>query len=154
MFRTFSCILATTLIASPALAQGQDVSLVGSVKLVKTIADKGTTKVTLEEPKIVVPGDRLLFSTSYANKSAQKVENFIVTNPVPAAVRVADESAGTLLVSVDGGKSYDALATLTVKGADGVMRPAAAQDITHIRWTVPSIAPSASGKVEYYAIVR
>lgn len=142
--------------AAPAAAQQATpaVTLEGLVKLEKTIEENGKQKVVLEEPKVVVPGDKLLFTTRYRNAGAQPVDNFVVTNPVPDAVRVADESALREQVSVDGGKAWGRLAELTVKGEDGTPRPATAADITHIRWTVPVIAPGASGMVEYHAIVR
>ena len=156
MIRLTTAFLAIALAVSPAMAQQQTpgVVLEGDVKLEKTVEVDGRTQTRLEDPKVVVPGDKLLFSTRYANKGSQQVDNFVVTNPVPQAVRVADDSAGVLQVSVDGGKAYGLLAALTVKDAAGTVRPAQAQDITHIRWTVPAIAPGGSGSVEYHAIVR
>ncbi|WP_298282467.1 hypothetical protein [Novosphingobium sp.] len=155
MIRLISTILAITLATAPAMAQLQpSVVLEGGVKLEKTVEANGRTQIVLEDPKVVVPGDKLLFSTKYANKGSQQVDNFVVTNPVPQAVRVADDSAATLQVSVDGGAAYGLLSGLTVKQADGAARPARAEDITHIRWIVPAIAPGGSGTVEYHAIVR
>jgi uncharacterized repeat protein (TIGR01451 family) len=147
--------LAGALATSPVMAQQTpSVVLEGDVKLEKTIEANGSKQTVLEDPKVVVPGDKLLFSTRYANKGSQSVDNFVVTNPVPQAVRVADDSANALQVSVDGGKAYGLLAGLTVKDAAGAARSARAEDITHIRWTVPAIAPGGSGTVEYHAIVR
>ncbi|HQS95325.1 MAG: hypothetical protein B7X90_03100 [Novosphingobium sp. 17-62-19] len=156
MIRLSTAFMALALAVSPAMAQQQtpSVALEGDVKLEKSVTANGGTKIVLEDPQVVVPGDRLLFSTKYANKGSKPADNFVVTNPVPKAVRVADDSAASLQVSVDGGKAYGSLATLTVKDASGAARPALADDITHIRWTVPVIAPGGSGTVEYHAIVR
>ena len=101
-----------------------------------------------------MPGNRLLFSTSYRNESPTPVNNFVVTNPVPAGIAVAAEDAAKLTVSIDGGKSWGKLATMSVKDARGVARPAQAGDVTHIRWTLATIAPGASGSVAYHAIVK
>ncbi|MCX7283470.1 MAG: hypothetical protein NTX28_05390 [Novosphingobium sp.] len=155
MIRLISTAIALSLAIAPAMAQQPpSVALEGDVKLEKVVEVDGRSKTVLEDPKVVVPGDKLLFSTKYANKGSQQVDNFVVTNPVPQAVRVADDSAAALQVSVDGGKAYGLLSALTVKDADGKVRPARAEDITHLRWTVPAIAPGASGTVEYHAIVR
>lgn len=155
MIRLISALFALSLATAPAMAQQQpSVVLEGGVQLEKTVETNGRKQIVLEEPKVVVPGDKLLFSTKYANKGSQQVDNFVVTNPVPQAVRVADDSAAKLQVSVDGGKAYGLLSALTVKDASGAPRPARAEDITHIRWTVPVIAPGGSGTVEYHAIVR
>ena len=66
-------------------APGQ-VVLYGDVKLEKTVVEAGKSRVVLTEPKVVVPGDRLLFSTRYSNGGTTTVQNFVVTNPLPAAV--------------------------------------------------------------------
>lgn len=147
---------AAAVFASPsiAFAQGNAVSLNGDVKLEKTVTENGAAKVVLSDPKVVVPGDKLLFSTAYRNDSAQPVTNFVVTNPLPAAVTLAPESAATLEVSVDGGKSWGQLALLKVSDGKGGQRAALATDTTHVRWTIPTIAPGGTGAVEYHAIVR
>lgn len=132
-------------------APGQ-VALQGDVKLQKTVVEAGKSRVVLTEPKVVVPGDRLLFTTRYANASGAAVQNFVVTNPLPGAVALEAQAGDQ--VSVDAGKSWGKLAALTVADGKGGRRAAQAGDVTHIRWTIPSIAAGASGKVEYHAIVR
>ena len=139
--------------AAPAV-QASPVSLQGDVKLEKTITENGTDRLVLSEPKIVVPGDRLLFTTAYRNDGAKPVTNFVVTNPLPAAVTLAADSPASLEVSVDGGKSWGVLGALKAADGKGGQRGALASDVTHVRWTVASIAPGASGTVSYHAIVR
>jgi uncharacterized repeat protein (TIGR01451 family) len=140
--------------ATPAAPAAQPIVLQGDVKLEKTVVQNGVEKLVLTEPKTVVPGDRLVFSTSYRNAGTAPVEHFVVTNPIPSAVVLAAESANSLEVSVDGGKSWGLLATRTVTDDKGMARPAQAADITHVRWTLPVLAPGANGKLTYHAIVR
>lgn len=156
MIRFLLPLLVVASASSPALAQPrpQDVTLEGHVKLERVVEIDGRRQTISEEPKVVVPGDKLLFSTRYKNESHERVVDLVVTNPVPLAVRVSDDSVRNLYVSVDGGNRYDLIGNLIVKGADGTMRAATTSDITHVRWTVPVIAPGASGAVEYHAIVR
>ena len=130
------------------------VVLKGDVKVETTVVEKGVEKTVLATPKVVVPGNRLVFSTSYRNEGAAPVQNFVVTNPVPEGIAVAAPDAASLTVSVDGGKSWGKLAALTVKDAKGVVRPAQAADVTHVRWTLASIAPGTGGAVAYHAIVK
>lgn len=141
---------------APAVASAApgDVALEGGVQLEKTIVENGQSRVVLSKPDVVVPGDRLLFTTRYANGGSEPVQNFVVTNPLPDAVTLAPDAVGTNAVSVDGGKTFGSLASLTVAAADGTRRAAIASDVTHIRWTIPTIAAGASGQVEYHAIVR
>lgn len=141
--------------ATPLAAQEQAVELKGDVKAVKTVTDaNGNTSTELVAPEIIIPGDRLLFTTSYRNTSDEPAENFVVTNPLPAAVRLAPDADADLTVSVDGGANFAKLASLTITGEDGASRPADHADVTHIRWTLASVAPGAAGELQYPAIIR
>lgn len=150
---------------APAAAQGDapgdtlgvqsPVQLSGDVMAVKTVTDAaGLERTELVKPELIVPGDRLLFGTNYANSSDEAVENFTVTNPLPSAVRLAPDADADLTVSVDGAKTWGILANLTIVSEDGVERTAIHADVTHVRWTLASIAPGESGRLEYPAIIR
>lgn len=149
-------ISAAIMASVPAVASAAPgaVVLKGDVKVETTVVEKGVEKTVLATPKVVVPGNRLVFSTSYRNESSTPVQNFVVTNPVPEGIAVAATDAASLTVSVDGGKSWGKLAALAVKDAKGVARPAQAADVTHVRWTLATIAPGAAGAVAYHAVVK
>lgn len=153
-------LAAAVALAAPAMPLAAQtapspVVLKGDVKAVKVITDKdGKQRTELVEPDTIVPGDRLIFGTDYANNGAEPVKSFIVTNPLPGAVRLAPDADPTLEVSVDAGKTWGVLAKLTVANADGTTRPATQDDVTHVRWVLPSIAPGVSGRLTYPAIIR
>lgn len=120
----------------------------------KTNADGSQTKV-LEEPKKVVPGDRLVFVVRFKNIGASAASNFVVTNPMPAAVQFEATLDGQESVSVDGGKSWGRLAQLRVPEAGGGLRPAAAADVTHLQWNLNQrLTAGAEGKVIFRGVVR
>jgi hypothetical protein len=146
-------------LAVPAMAlaaqNNSPITLNGDVKAVKVTADAdGKERTELVEPSTIVPGDRLLFGTDYANQGSEAVTNFVVTSPLPAAVRLAPDADPALEVSVDGGTSFGVLAALSMTNADGTTRPAAHADVTHVRWVLASIAPGTSGRLIYPAIIR
>ncbi|UYV15801.1 hypothetical protein [Porphyrobacter sp. ULC335] len=150
--------VAATL-ALPAVPLGaqntSQVALTGDVKAVKVVTDAdGKERTELVDPTTIVPGDRLVFGTDYANKGADAVTNFTVTNPLPAAVRLSPEADPALELSVDGGKTWGVLGALTIANSDGTSRPATHADVTHVRWVLASIAPGASGRLTYPAIIR
>ena len=101
-----------------------------------------------------VPGAMLVYTLAYHNNLDKPFENFVVTNPLPAAVMLADDGFGTFDVSVNGGKSFGKLAALTVTDANGKTRAAQASDVNALRWVIPTIAAGASGKLEYHGIIR
>lgn len=142
------------MVAAPAAASPVALSNKVFVERVSTDA-QGNRKVTLEEPRVVTPGDRLLFVLNYRNASARPAEKFVVTNPLPAAVQFAEHGDGAAELSVDGGKSWGNLAALRVQNADGSLRPARAGDVTHIRWAFNAPIPAgASGKLMFRGIVK
>lgn len=152
-------LVAAAALAVPALPlAAQDSSpivLNGDVKAVKIITDAdGKQRTDLVVPSTIVPGDRLLFGTDYANNGVDAVKSFVVTNPLPAAVRLAPDADPALEVSVDGGSSFGVMASLTIANSDGTTRQAAHADVTHVRWVLASIAPGASGRLTYPAIIR
>lgn len=150
-------LAALALVPVPAMAQqtATPVTLSGDVKAVKLVTDAdGTERVELVDPAIIVPGDRLVFSTDYANSGTETVRNFNVTNPLPAAVRLAPDADPELIVSVDGGQSWGKLAELQVTATDGTTRAATHEDVTHIRWLLASVAPGEKGRLTYPAIIR
>lgn len=144
------------MVASPALASAKSgLKLEGTAHLITSeIDDQGNTIKKLVEPVTVVPGDRILFSTKYANEGEDPVTNFVITNPLPSSVQLTAEADPNLSVSVDGGETWGLLRNLEVAEAAGVVRPAAHSDVTHLRWVIAEIAPNTTGKVEYIASVR
>ena len=146
-------LAATALgLSAPAVAQN-DVALSSDVKVERTTVENGQSRTTLAAPEGVVPGDRLLFTTSYANGGSAPAENFVVTNPLPSAVKLA-ETDEKFEVSVDGGKTFAALDTLSVADPEVGNRPAELGDVTHIRWVLARVAQGESGTLSYYGIVR
>lgn len=153
---TASCGLLLAF-AAPVAAFAQDkqpVELSGDVLVERVVKEANGERRVLEKPDTVVPGDTLVFSTYYHNVSNEVVKDFVVTNPVPQAIRVAAEDAGKLELSVDGATTWGKLAELQVEDGKGGKRPAGIDDITHLRWTFAEILPGAKGSVTYSGSVR
>ncbi len=154
-FLEIFCSVALFAAAPAVQAQEQPISLQGDVlAVVETVGENGDPQVELTEPGIIVPGDRLIFGTNYANTGSEPVENFVMTNPLPGPVRLAPDADPELVVSVDGGTSWGRLSDLSVTAEDLTSRPAEHHDVTHIRWTLTVVAPGESGRLEYPAIIR
>ena len=144
------------LIAPVAANAANEVSLTSSVFVEKTVPQAdGRTRLVLEEPKIVVPGDKLVFVLNYRNQGAKPATDFVVTNPMPGAVAYQGTPDAGAIVSVDGGKSWGPMATLKVRKADGTFRSAYPEDVTHVRWAMKTPIPvGAAGKLSFRGIVR
>lgn len=163
--KSLAAPLAIAAMAGPAFAVAQSasaasaaapaaVSLKVDVMVEKIVTENGVSKVQMVEPKVVVPGDKLVYTLRYHNGGGLPATNYVMTNPLPSAVQLAPDGAPGTEVSVDGGKTWGQLANLKVIGSDGSARAAGSSDVTHVRWTIPAIAPGASGEVQYHGIVR
>lgn len=148
-------LLLAAALPVPALA-ANEVALDNLVFVERVSTDaEGKQRILLEEPKVVVPGDRLVFVLNYRNAGAQPADRFVITNPMPAAVRFADAGDTQPLVSVDGGKQWGLLADLSVLAADGTRRTAQPADVTHIRWAFQRPIPAgATGKLMFRGVVK
>ena len=153
--RKLLILLLATLAPAPALAANQ-IALDNSVFVERVSIDaSGKQRVLLEEPKVVVPGDRLVFVLNYRNAGGEPADKFVITNPMPSAVRFAGAGDASPIVSVDGGKAWGALDTLSVIQPDGTRRPAQPADVTHIRWAFQKPIPAGgSGKVMFRGVVK
>lgn len=153
-FFGLAALIAAT--AAPAAAQtAAPLELTGYVKLERETTDEaGTRTAERVDPEVVVPGDRLIFGTRFANKGAAPIERFVVSNPVPATVSVTGEIDPGVLVSVDGGTAWGKLTELEIINAVGERRAALPGDITHVRWVLPQIAPGETGQLEFAVTVR
>ncbi len=146
------------------------------IERVETDAN-GAQKTVLKTPSdvIVVPGDKVIFTLSYVNQSAEPAASFRATNPMPGPIQFLSAAEEWAVVSVDGGKIWGKLAALTVVERteeaaltdpetgeitqDAVsteeQRAARAEDVTHVRWAfADDIAPGASGSVSYRGLVK
>jgi hypothetical protein len=155
-------LLAAFSLSAPVLAQGVaqtgagGVSMSSTVQAVKVITDaKGVKKNTLVTPTTVLPGTPLVVSITYKNGGSKPVTGFVINNPVAPGMDFTAVAENWAVVSIDNGKTFGALGTLKVKMPDGKMRGAIPQDVTAVRWTLPQpLAPGASGKVTFYAVVK
>ncbi len=151
----FLLILLALLLPSAALAQNQ-VALNSEVFVERAVRNAdGTSRVALETPGVVTPGDPLVFVLRYRNNGAAPAADFVVTNPIPDSVSFSGTESAGAVYSVDGGRSWGALAELSVRNADGSSRPAALADVTHVRWRLAQAIPAgAEGELRFRGVVK
>ena len=150
-------LLALLALLMPAAALAADgVSLVSKVFVERVeTTPEGRSVTTRAEPDVVIPGDRLVFVLSYRNDGAEPATDLVLTNPVPDSVVFSGTDDQRAVVSVDGGKTWGALGSLTVVGTDGASRPAEAADVTHIRWSLDRPVPGgAAGELSFRGLVK
>lgn len=145
-------LIASVLVPGVAQAQGKPMKLESTVQLVRPADEDGEPRLVAAEG--VVPGDTLVFTTSYRNEGGSTVTDFVIVNPVPADLVLSDEAASHTEVSVDGGAKWGSLGELTVLDDNSQERPATIDDITHMRWAIAEVPPAGAGQVRFSARVR
>lgn len=150
------CTLALCLAAGPLFAKPKIELSIAQAKEVVEV--KGGVKVARLVPvKEASPGDVLEYTLTYTNSGDELAKDAAIDDPIPkGASYLAGTAAGEgaeITFSTDGGKTYAPAVKLTyeTRSATGQVekRTATPSDYTHVRWTVKSIPPSASGKVSF-----
>lgn len=144
------CMFSTAAVAATPLQLNSDVFVERQV-----VAPDGSKTVVLEKPNMVTPGDSLVFIVRYKNVGQSTASNFVVTNPIPAAVVFNGTSDGLEVVSIDGGINWGALNGQRVAMTDGTSRPARTSDVTHIKWNLnQTLTAGAAGKLIFRGVVK
>jgi len=134
-------LIVATFFTLAAVAQEQGHLNVRTVvqKEVVTVTDSGETERELVSADTIVPGDDVVYTITFTNISGEPAENIVITNPISESLTYVQGSAfgpGTVIeFSVDDGQNFGAPDELVV-GINGGQRPAAAEDFTHVRWTM------------------
>jgi uncharacterized repeat protein (TIGR01451 family) len=121
-----------------------------------TVTDpNGAKKVELVDPKLVVPGDEVIYRINYTNVGKEPTTSVVVTNRIPEHMTYVRDSAGgdhtNVLFSVDG-TAFAPRDRLQVKTPEGKLRPAHDEELTHVRWIVNAdVPPGQGGTVAYHA---
>jgi uncharacterized repeat protein (TIGR01451 family) len=157
MLKLKTILAIGVMMTSSLAAQAAGVQLTNSVfKEVESKTAAGKTETKLVPAGVVVPGDKVLFIMGYKNAGAKPAGNVIITNPVPNEVQyIRAQDGGEPVVSVDGGKTFGSLASLTIRNTDGSSRSARASDVTHVRWQITrTLTPGETGQVSFRGQLR
>ena len=150
--RNYLLIAALLAIVAPAAAQAAPVQLASTVFVERFVPGPGgRMSRVLERADQLKRGDQVVF---VVNWRADSTREFTVTNPMPRTVSFQKSSNGGEEVSIDGGRTWGHLDTLRVR--DGARwRNATPEDVTHVRWHVPTpVAARGTGQILYRGVVR
>ena len=158
MFRTLFALtaLAASSVAIPAVA------LEAEQRVLKEVITKqadGTEKRSYVEADLVTPGTTVVYALVFRNDQAAPADDIVLVMPVPEEVAYIEGSATNRLAvtdfSADGGTSFAPRESLSVTDATGVVRAAAADDITHVRWTVANaVQPGETGQLWFRGTLK
>ncbi len=152
-------VLALLALGSANAQQEGTLDVQTTVEKVQVSTNAAGEEVTeLVAAETVVPGERVIYTTSFRNTGTEPADNVVITNPISENLLYVEGSAFgpglELEFSVDGGQSFSGAESLTVVD-DAGERAATPEDYTHIRWSMPgSLDVGAQGVVRFTAILK
>lgn len=160
MNRQIIAALVAVMLSGFAIAQETDGLEVRTVvqKEVVVVNEDGDNETRLVDAETVVPGERVVYTTTIRNLGDQPAENIVITNPIAAELTYEDGSAFgagmAIEFSADGGATWAAADVLTVV-EEGVQRAATPADYTHVRWVMQNdLAAGAQGLTRFTAVLN
>ena len=150
-------LLVTLFSLGPVYAAG-GVQLLNAVfkdEVVKT-AD-GKTEHKLMPFQHIAPGETVVYVLTLKNQTAKPMDPPTISVPLQKDLEYISAGSGAVVpdVSVDGGKNFATLATLSIKLDGGTQRPARPADVTHIRWKfITAVKAGTEQKMSYTAKVK
>ena len=154
LFALTALVVATSAIPASALEAEQRV-----LKEVVVKQADGTEKKSYVPADLVTPGSTVVYALIFRNDQPAPADDIVLVMPVPAEVAYIEGSATNRLAiadfSADGGTSFAPRQSLSVTDANGQVRSAGSDDITHVRWTVANaIQPGETGQLWFRGILR
>ena len=119
-------------------------------------ADGGKMRA-IEPASVLRKGDRVVLLVEWQTESpgfSQTARGYTVSSAVPRHLVFQSSSNDSYQVSADGGRKWGTLGKMRIFDLDG-SRLASPEDVTNLRWTIPSSRLVAgNGRIAYSAIVR
>ena len=157
--RRFSILAA----AAAVLASGVSASALTATQKVEKEVTVQQADGTLATKRVsaaeVTPGEKIVYTVSFTNDTAEPATDIVLAMPVPADVRFmegsADRSGAIVRYSADGGTSFVERSALVLPAVGGGTRAASSDDITHIQWRIPGpVSVGTSDEIAFKARLK
>lgn len=160
MIQKINLLLFVSVFSVIAYAQQDKVVLRNEAfKEVTQTNESGAKETKMVPVGKALPGDEIIYITTFSNTGKEPADNIVITNPVPDhttyKTNTAYGASTKISYSVDGGKVFAEPEKLLIKDADGSERQATAKEYTHIRWSyTPALQPGEEGTVMFRALIE
>ena len=153
---SFLLATASTLLFAQSLFAQQSPIVFSNIaqKEVVVVDEQGNESAELTGVDIVVPGDTIVYTSTFTNQGEQIVSGIAVDNPVPSNTVYINFSARgentQVVYSIDNGAIFGNPPELITTGENGEARTALPEEYTNIRWIYSGeLAPGQSGSVSF-----
>jgi len=160
LFSLVAALMITLSVQHAVSQDGRHLDLNSTVEVEREVTnERGEKEIKIEPADRILPGEIIVFGTTFTNVGEDAADSVILTNPVPENTTYIGGSASgdgaDITFSVDGGQNYDLPGNLKVTGEDGKPRLALPAEYTHIRWTMNrSLNPGETGKIGFKSVLQ
>jgi uncharacterized repeat protein (TIGR01451 family) len=154
----FTAALLTTFTVPTHTAEPGAIKISSIAEKETEVIDKNGNK-TSKRTRVdtAVPGDEIIYTTTFENISTKPASNIVITNPIPndttymSATGVNTE----ITFSIDGNNQYATPDKLIVTTKEGNTRPAVPSDYTHLRWVyIDELGVGKASQVSFRAVIK
>lgn len=142
--------LSTLAVSASALTAQQTVQ-----KETTVVGSDGSISTVRETVEKIVPGERVVYTLDFKNDDIEAANDIVLTMPIPAEVKYLEGTAEVpetnVTFSADGGESFSSRQSVMLMDSAGNIRAAGADELTHIRWSVPGPVEAGEGGVLSFA---
>lgn len=149
----------TAMFASAFAQEGGHLNVITTVQKEVVVETKdGGTETKLVVAESVIPGERVVYTITFANVGDEPAENVVITNPISASLTYVAGSATNsdmqVEFSIDGGQTFATASELRIID-NGIERPATTKDYTHVRWVMQTeLAVGGEGQASFAAVLE
>jgi uncharacterized repeat protein (TIGR01451 family) len=159
-FSTVFCMVALlTAFALPTHAADAGAIKISSIAEKETTAidEDGNAQSTRIRVDAAVPGDQIIYTTTFENISDKPAGNIVINNPIPndTTYLSANGTNTEITFSIDDGNQYAASDKLIVTTSEGNTRPAMPSDYTHLRWVyMGELGVGETSEISFRAVIK
>lgn len=148
-------LILLTLMGLPLMGWAKpEVKIEATAQKAVVVEENGQQVTKMVTADSVEPGQHIHFTLSYSNNGDEAAHDVVIDNPLPAdTVYVAGSASGKPQFSIDQGRHFAPADELMEQTEEGERR-AEESNYTHIRWTIPEIAPQQMGEVKFQVKVK
>jgi uncharacterized repeat protein (TIGR01451 family) len=154
----FTTALLTTFTVPTHTAEPGAIKISSIAEKETEVIDKNGNK-TSKRTRVdtAVPGDEIIYTTTFENISTKPASNIVITNPIPNDTTYMSASGVNteITFSIDGNNQYATPDKLIVTTKEGDTRLAVPSDYSHLRWVYTGeLGVGKTSQVSFRAVIK
>jgi len=152
-----AALLTTSMLPAHAVEPGAiNITSIAEKETIGVDKD-GKTQSTRTRVDTALPGDEIIYTTTFENISKSPAGSIVISNTIPNDTTYLSANGANTEVtfSIDDGNQFSAPEELLVTTSKGYTRPAIPSDYTHLRWIYEGeLGVGETSEVSFRAVIK